>query len=199
MNLENMTKLADHLDSLPAKRFTMNVWLDRNECGTVGCVAGHAYELMSLDHDRISMQRVISLAQDWLGLLDSQAEMLFVPALRQWGVPVPFPPITAKMAAKALRLIIGGSDIRSAWTTAVRRLIRETRVDICRHSILMCSEFYLNGKHVGDIFRRDKQWLADDKLARTLGGRIDFGRNRRAAESAVRQMLTRAAYGGEGA
>ena len=48
MNIENMETLANHLERLPNKQFSMNSWLyfsvrDENPtCGAVGCIAGWA-------------------------------------------------------------------------------------------------------------------------------------------------------------
>lgn len=43
LNIERIDALIDHLRRIPAKKFYMGDWLDKqNECGTVGCIAGWA-------------------------------------------------------------------------------------------------------------------------------------------------------------
>lgn len=42
MNIERLTILADHLDTVPAERFDLGVWHRVTDCGTTACAVGHA-------------------------------------------------------------------------------------------------------------------------------------------------------------
>lgn len=51
MNIENLTKLRDHLKSLPSdyQGFDMGDWYEKTTCGTVSCVLGHLPDALGDD------------------------------------------------------------------------------------------------------------------------------------------------------
>jgi len=98
MNLDNWNKLRDHIANLPNERVSMrDFWMRgtsfayfpeigdmvdtltddffREDCGTAGCIAGYACFLSNFK----SRNRYLiwDNAKDWLGIHNSEAEVLF--------------------------------------------------------------------------------------------------------------------------
>ena len=132
MNVERLRELADHIEGLDMgprrphlalatadiyylreipKMFNMTGWFyEKEECGTVGCIAGHAAALFALDpyRDRTGHKSISDVAMVALGLDDYEASGLFTP-------PIYLPNITPKQAARVLRLVADGENTRDAW------------------------------------------------------------------------------------
>lgn len=75
-NAERLMLLADSLGKVAD--FDMVACLERGDCGTRACIAGHAVLLSGKpipDYD----SQVMEDAQDWLGLTDAERTKLFVP------------------------------------------------------------------------------------------------------------------------
>ena len=102
MNVDNMTKLADLLDRLPAKKFNMEYWtseiigdthsgnvtyycnneyIDYYDCKTAGCIAGW---VLALKNDLRAFDVPVSIATlkgdacEFLGLTYEQGDKLFL-------------------------------------------------------------------------------------------------------------------------
>ena len=131
MNKEKLLKLAEHIESLnhiPIKAirgisvqniidgekidaFNMEDWLVSAQCGTAGCIAGHAIYLFQNDIPDGSGQRsTMCTAQKILCLDWYEAEHLFLP-----GEDSTRGDITPAQAANVLRLVADGIDPREAW------------------------------------------------------------------------------------
>ena len=88
MNVENVLALADHIEGLP-NRFEGDVDIDAFNmqtyafsCGTPACIAGHAAAMSGLPMGGAMRGRptieIYRAAQEWLGLNDWQAKVLFL-------------------------------------------------------------------------------------------------------------------------
>ncbi|MDE2980852.1 MAG: hypothetical protein OXU74_06620 [Gemmatimonadota bacterium] len=92
-NVEALRMLADHMDGLPslgaaeyedAPAVYMCAWIDndhmRDDCGTVGCIAGHAVALVDGHEAAVRLARdggcsdIPTRARAILGLVDPEAE-----------------------------------------------------------------------------------------------------------------------------
>lgn len=119
MNIENIHRLADYLDTLnevaPA-RFNMNQWYAEHPCGTIGCIAGHAMVL--LDPRGAQWNWKPYNAAEHLGLVCNQLERsveLFTPdedILRECGLD--YRGVRANHAAKVLRHLAATGKVD--WT-----------------------------------------------------------------------------------
>ena len=85
MNLENMTRLRDHMASLPPESIDMHTWGNSgpSQCGTVACIAGWACVLSGAARDGTSLERmevyeIKARARNWLGLSTTTASYLFL-------------------------------------------------------------------------------------------------------------------------
>ena len=135
MNVERMRQLADHIEvlerytdiysaSLEEKRkreipkgFNMGDWISKADCGTVGCIAGHAACLFHEQDDPMysSYHGIKAQAQRALGISARQAQHLFVPSMLTCSLAC----ITPAMAAQTLRLVADGIPPRVAWATVL--------------------------------------------------------------------------------
>src|ERR1700758_4378155 len=103
INIRNLTKLINHLRLVNAANFTMGEWFDqeydnewedrpaselvtymqqgKGDCGTVGCIAGHAGILDAAEKGMIScnISGVQYTAREWLGLSEDLKNALFMP------------------------------------------------------------------------------------------------------------------------
>ena len=82
MNIENILKLADHLENnIADDKFEMETYLRRGLCGSVGCIAGHAYLLNegTTVHSPVRLHpgEVSRAAAGFLGLDSPQSRYLF--------------------------------------------------------------------------------------------------------------------------
>lgn len=94
LNIPNLTRLADHLDSLPDEKFDLSNWFSTEpgtalpgikwdtpvvpSCQTCACVAGETLVLFQPDTP-ITLPAVQHKAAALLGLMGDQSEHLFVP------------------------------------------------------------------------------------------------------------------------
>jgi hypothetical protein len=108
INVENLTKLINHLKLVNKKNFDMSEWYEDDEdkwlekpatelvwyiqqgkgdCGTVACIAGHAAILEAAERNITleDMGNAEYTAMDWLGLNYDQAHRLFKPGLTPDG------------------------------------------------------------------------------------------------------------------
>ena len=143
LNRENVTRLAEHLKGVPHYRgtlegltgaseavrkglagFNMQAWCGRGDCGTVGCVAGHAVALLAPEGppEGSWYQSIMAEAGFLLGLPADCREPLF--ELR--GVPYDsFTGITPQQASAALRFIAAApheptpDSVAQAWYDAL--------------------------------------------------------------------------------
>ena len=135
MNVERIRQLADHIEGLERytdiysaspeemrKRempegFNMCDWISKADCGTVGCIAGHAACLFREQDDRTSSTYygIKSEAKRALGISERQAQNLFVPNMLTCSLAC----ITPAMAAQTLRLVADGIPPLVAWATVL--------------------------------------------------------------------------------
>ena len=140
MNLERMKKLAEKVrtmehmhtsgySEIPASpseitAFNMGFWSSTFECGTCGCLGGTTVLLFG---DKNKQQPIAKLAQQFLGLTESEAYQLF----NGIGICTPLTDITPEMAIAALDMIIDGVPITDAWhqatATALRLRLRQKK------------------------------------------------------------------------
>lgn len=93
-NKERLQKVLDHLRNLDPKKFNYNKWvsdingcnystlgainrLDKNECGTTGCVAGWTCAIFKDQIDFFAYDTICDKAQKLLELSFSQVRFLF--------------------------------------------------------------------------------------------------------------------------
>src|ERR1700744_3940662 len=110
VNVQNVTKLINHLRKINEANFDMSEWFDRNyyldeegylwdvkpaaelvtymekgkgNCGTVACIAGHAALLEAAEKGKLTenITCVQSKAEEWLGLPHEMAQSLFKPGI----------------------------------------------------------------------------------------------------------------------
>ena len=131
MNIDRMRELADHIEQKemgpPAvlndgklridkvdmdagpDRFNMSDWLyHTRDCGTVGCIAGHAACLFPVANGGHS---VYLHAKRALELDEYVASKLFNPLFLLHD----FDEITPKQAARVLRLVADGAGVEDSW------------------------------------------------------------------------------------
>lgn len=94
MNRERINQLIDHLEALRPEEFNMNEFFD--ECGTPGCMAGHA--IMMFDYSALGLYE--NVASKLLGIGFVEGKALFLP--EPHGMYDPYS-ATAKQAAHVLR------------------------------------------------------------------------------------------------
>lgn len=118
MNKKNVLRLAEHLEKIaqqtnPFVGFTMYDYATcEHECGTAGCVAGHAYflfegelafrNLVEAMYTGRPFDDIHITAENWLGVNPSQAHELFLLAC-QTSTEIGFDTITPEWAASTLR------------------------------------------------------------------------------------------------
>jgi len=130
MNKERLLALAEHLEKVPhhdlssdmwsrfppinfdevPTTFNMNKWFEKRGCGTVACIAGHAFALWkpSLSPDQAQLMDhpeayVYNMGKEILGLTEREADHLF---LGYW-TNKPTHAITPQEAAARLREMAG--------------------------------------------------------------------------------------------
>lgn len=83
MNKQRIKELIDRLKSIKPKHFDMGTYGSgiENECGTVACIAGHAFIMAFGERDLLRSNNINARAQEFLGLSLSDALDLFVPVL----------------------------------------------------------------------------------------------------------------------
>ena len=77
MNIENVLKLAEHMESLKPEEYDQRyISHPRPECGTPACIAGHAAWLAGRWRDP-EEPNVLFVARDWLGITTVETSSLF--------------------------------------------------------------------------------------------------------------------------
>lgn len=104
----NCLELADHLEQVDDELFDMSTFIVPNEeCGTAGCIAGHAGALWNLGRSEFFVTQVSSvIAADKLGLDDYEADDLFIRCPDVYGEAIAHEHVTKRMAAAALRRFV---------------------------------------------------------------------------------------------
>ena len=78
MNVENMQRLIAFLKELPDERFTMRVFSEEAECGTVACIAGWAAILAAEERGELPKEGEEKRdAREFLGLSAVEADFFF--------------------------------------------------------------------------------------------------------------------------
>jgi hypothetical protein len=117
-NIINLMRLRDHmlwlqdLKSKPKVGFNMATYCTSNKpdmsphyCGTTACLAGHAVFLSGIpldSPDDISNTNYFSLARDWLGINQNEAQYLFSGTFAR----VPMAQVTLDKAIEELNYMI---------------------------------------------------------------------------------------------
>jgi len=116
MNVENILRVADAIEqhSIPDFGFLMSDWMDNNvtdykgdKCGTVACVAGHAYAVAT--GNLVPSEDLRTTAQAFLGLDSITSDDLFCPYtidIQDWEH------ITPDQAVRTLRHLAATGEVR---------------------------------------------------------------------------------------
>lgn len=118
MNIENLKRLADHVDALPLTPPDADAGFNMSrytfECGTPACLAGHAWA-MAINYDPnavASRHDVNTIATEWLDLDDEEADLLFL----NTECTLDIARITPQEAATVIRDFIETGEVR--WGVA---------------------------------------------------------------------------------
>lgn len=128
MNIENILKLADFLETLPHHNacahdedweagaapglsFNMSAWQQDHDCGTIACIAGSAWHLFPPHNHNVGIQ---SHAEKMLGIDEELGSDLFTPSCFPEGVH--YENVTPKMAANQLRYVARTGEVsKDEW------------------------------------------------------------------------------------
>lgn len=122
MNKANLLQLADALEhGLPAMQFDMSYWLHTTDCGTAGCIAGHAAILSGKYPTDGSYfeTNAHDVSNDFLELTDEMSNHLFTPSSDTRGFSYnlfTYREITAPMAAAVVRHLAETGEVD--WSVA---------------------------------------------------------------------------------
>ena len=127
MNEERILKLADHLDNLDLLdepgEFDMNTYAF-TECGTPGCIAGHAAYIFTDASLEDLLYKAFDIAEEALELDFGIAKDLFIPGNVKWNY------VKAKDAVGVLRNLAETGEVK--WPNHVLKDgYREEEYEVC--------------------------------------------------------------------